>query len=91
LQQQLHRLRDAAYETHMSFLAEWFPSETNTAVTHESGSKSEPETLSIDLRALSMRPRMTRDLDAFTACLSEWKHYQDDQLYPGDYAIAVPG
>lgn len=94
-QRQLHRLRDAAFETHMTFLSEWFPSEGNTAVRYRSiedasDSKQRREVLTLDLKALSGRARMTRQLDAFTECLEQWKHYRDDQQFPGDYAVPTP-
>jgi hypothetical protein len=64
-QSQLFRLRNAAHETHMSFLEEWFPTEqttgNNKAITHNLGKRGY-ETLSLELKALSDKALMTRDM-----------------------------
>jgi hypothetical protein len=96
-QQQLHRLRNAAHETHMSFLWEWFPRDenrdgslTNGAVTYEANQDEQRETLTLDLRKLSLKPLMTKNMDAFRERLKEWKHFNDDREFPGDYVNAIP-
>jgi hypothetical protein len=96
-QPQLHRLRNAAHETHMSFLMKWFPTGqkattdrvllTNGAVTYHCDNREE---LTLDLRALSSRVLMTRGMDAFWKCLQEWKHFNDDRDFPGDYVPVTP-
>lgn len=96
-QSQLNRLRNAAHETHMSFLMEWFPTRqektagkvllSNEAITYCSNSREE---LTLNLRALSKRILMTRGMDAFRKCLQEWKHFNDDRDFPGDYVSVTP-
>lgn len=91
---QLHRLRNAAYETHMSFLSDWFPNEkngkilTNGAV--EYSQNGETELLSLDLKKLAKKRRVTKDMGAFYTQLSKWKHYYDDKEFPGDYVAVHP-
>ena len=96
---QLHRLRDAAFETHMSFLSEWFPDKvvrkrpgtiSNGIVTHRSDDKNQSETLTLDLRRLSRKVLMTRSLEPFWQHLKEWKHFNDDRDFLGDYASFDP-
>jgi hypothetical protein len=98
---QMHRLRDAAHETHMTFLADWFPDEPvsdqppgtlgNRAITYYYDDQDRPmERVTLDLREMSKKVRMTQGLRRFKDCLETWKHYVDEQEFPGDYAVAVP-
>lgn len=99
-QSQLHRLRDAAHETHMSFLAEWFPNEsiandkgkclTNGAITYIECDEEKQDKLILDLRKLSKRVFINRGMDAFWKCIKNWKHYNDDRDFPGDYVSTIP-
>jgi hypothetical protein len=96
-QPQLYRLRNAAHETHMSFLMEWFPTRqdatnktflTNGAVTYSHSDNREE--LTLDLRPLSSKVLVTRGMDAFWKCLQEWKNFDDDRDFPGDYVSVTP-
>ncbi len=94
---QLSRLRDAAHETHMTFLDKWFPATpssgswlTNGAVSHHYDETFHTEELRLDLTELSRRPLITRDLDAFWERLKEWKRFGDDREFPGDYVSVRP-
>jgi hypothetical protein len=101
-QSQYHRLRDAAYETHMSFLEEWFPTRcenlekgatlTNRAITYRRlhRDNAEKEELTLDLRALSGKALMTKGMDSFWQCLQQWKRFNEDRDFPGDYVSVVP-
>jgi hypothetical protein len=97
-QSQLFRLRNAAHETHMTFLYNWFPTSqkgtmagsilTNGAVSHSLG--LDQEELTLDLRQLSRKNLITRDMDAFWKCIQEWKNFNDDRDFPGDYVSVIP-
>jgi len=96
---QLHRLRDAYYETHMDFLSDWFPTDNaagdlkriaNSAINHYSDDHHKVEELSIDLKELSKKMLISRDLRAFWQHIREWKHFNDDRDFPGDYASFDP-
>lgn len=91
---QLHRLRDAARETHMGFLEKWFPTRKNgDAVTNgavEYRCKDGKEHLILHLRQLSKRNLITKDMDAFWERLKCWKRYNEDRDFSGDYAPAIP-
>ena len=91
---QLHRLRNAAHDTHMTFLSDWFPNErkgellTNGPVDYRED--NEMETLSLNLKELSKKRLMTKDMSAFYKRLREWKQYNDDRDFPGDYVEVYP-
>ena len=102
---QLHRLRNAAHETHMNFLADWFPDRrepsggspadaisvhTNGAVGHEMDLGKHREKLSLNVRRLGSRALMTRAMDAFWERLPSWKDFNDDRDYLGDYSVSIP-
>jgi len=94
-EQQMHRLRDAADRTHMGFLDEWFPNVkqgevmTNGAVEHgvkeASGNGRRMEHLSLNLRALSKKKRITKDIGEFHKSLRRWHRYSEDRDFAGDY------
>jgi hypothetical protein len=97
-EQQLHRLRDAAQETHMTFLNRWFPNSpsacsrgtTNGSVTwrpSQAGRMPESyESLTLHLRKLSETNPITGSIDDFRKHLRNWKYYNEDREYGGDYA-----
>jgi hypothetical protein len=96
---QLHRLQDAARETHMGFLEKWFPAQevgdhvTNGAVEYwEEGTngQAKKDHLVLHLRRLCETKRITKDIDAFRDRLKKWKRYNEDRDFSGDYAPAVP-
>jgi hypothetical protein len=87
---QMHRLQQAAEETHMGFLADWFPdSPGNTAVRHQS--VGDREILELDLRELTAKKRIRVDMDAVRDRLTAWRRYHEDQDFAGDYAPMNPG
>jgi hypothetical protein len=87
---QMHRLQQAAEETHMGFLADWFPdSPGNTAVRHRS--EGDREVLELDLRELTAKKRIRVDMDAVRNRLAAWRRYHEDQDFAGDYAPMNPG
>lgn len=82
----------------MAFLEKWFPdrveedkSLTNGVVSYRYQEPAETEILELDLRALSHRVLMTRDMSAFWDRLKDWKQFNDDRDFPGDYASVTPG
>jgi hypothetical protein len=95
---QFHRLRDAMHETHMGFLADWFPTNviteneitkiTNEAVTYipprnENGN----EQLILHLRKLSKEKLITKDIETFREHLRHWQRYNEDRDFIGDYGM----
>ena len=104
VQSQLHRLKDAAFETHMNFLNNWFPTDRETVDSGESKTEflknsflrhnidvqNKRERLCLDLRALSQQTVLTQGMDTFWKHLREWKRYNEDRDFPGDYAVATP-
>jgi len=103
LEQQFYRLRDAARDTHMGFLADWFPEKVNkekTGVTNEAveyiaeeakNGLSKKERLILHLRELAKKRRITKDIEVFRDRLKEWKQYNEDRDFSGDYAEIIPG
>ena len=101
-QSQLHRLRDAARETHMTFLARWFPNRpeskpesdlpvlTNDCLTHWIDHNSGYECLKLYLHELAGKNLMTRDIGAFWNRLREWRRFNEDRDFPGDYGSVPP-
>jgi hypothetical protein len=96
--QQYHRLQDAMKDTHMTFLKNWFPRQTvdghlsNKAIEYyvsQSG-VSQQENLVLDLRQLSKLKPITKDIDEFRNCLKEWRYYNEDRDFVGDYAPKPP-
>jgi hypothetical protein len=97
---QMDRLRNAAYETHMTCLEDWFPTErieldgevwwSNGAVGYRYDDANHMEFLKLDLRELTKRVFMTGRMEIFRDRLREWKHANDDRDFPGDYAQVVP-
>lgn len=96
---QMHRLRDAARETHMGFLAKWFPDcvldaatekTTNGAITYwpeePISNRLKHEHLVLHLRRLSQQKIITRDIGEFRERLKKWRHYNVDREFVGDYA-----
>jgi hypothetical protein len=90
-ERQMNRLRQAAEETHMSFLADWFPdARTNKAVVY-SVDKDNMEVLELNLRELSARRRIRADMASIRHLLATWRHYNDDRDFARDYAPENPG
>jgi hypothetical protein len=95
---QMHRLRDAARETHMTFLDEWFPGNTGTLadpppVRHDLVSlppNRTMERLTLNLRSLAATRLITKDIETFWGRIAEWRRYNEDREFPGDYGFAVP-
>ena len=91
---QLYRLRNAARETHMTFLEDFFPNEackidSNSAVTNgwvSHYTKDKNDHLILHLRNLSQARPITRGMDVFHERLREWRDYNLDRSFPGDYA-----
>ena len=99
---QMHRLMEAAEQTHMNFLTSWFPREPtasgakNDAIAYEVREPAGPngtreEILTIDLRALGRKTLITASIDTFRKKLSDWKRFNEDREFAGDYAPSVPG
>jgi hypothetical protein len=87
---QMHRLKQAAEETHLSVLADWFPDGgTNLAVQYRA--EGDKEILDVDLRDLTKKRRIRADMDAIRERLQTWKHYSEDRDFAGDYAPVHPG
>jgi hypothetical protein len=96
---QMRRLRDAVDETHMNFLRDWLPSSaegTNAtkAIRYQSVTGSngtDYDVLTLDLRCLADRKVIKADVSKFRACLRDWKRWNEDRDYAGDYAPRIPG
>lgn len=98
-EQQLHRLRDAASETHMAFLDRWFPQQrrrpgtsremTNGAVTWRPGETTpgglSSEVLRLRLRRLTKMQPIAGTIGEFRLQLTRWKRHNDDREFAGDY------
>lgn len=98
-QQQFFRLRDAAFETHMDFLTNWFPTAKDgnflksdavsyCCILDRNDKKQEHLELKVD--RLAKRPLVTQDMDVFWKQLRQWKHCNDGRQFAGDYAEVVP-
>lgn len=86
---QMHRLRCAAEETHMTFLARWFPCGVDDrAVRYEID--KDHEILTLDLTHLTAERRITESVDAFRQRLALWRNYNEDREFAGDNAPAIP-
>ncbi len=90
---QMHRLRNAARDTHMAFLDRFFPVEplsphsnkvSNGYVTHWFDSNNDH--LILHLRKLARVKPITRGMDVFRDSLQKWREYDRDRSFPGDYA-----
>ncbi len=88
---QMHRLKMAAEETHMSFLADWFPGlEANGPVRYGVDDTGH-EVLTVDLKKLCAKRPITASMDAFRERLARWRDYNEDRDFAGDYAQVVLG
>ena len=88
---QMHRLRQAADETHMNFLADWFPSASNAAVRHKHDEEGGTDTLELNLHQLMLRGPVTAQMKTFFKLLSRWSRFNEDRGFAGDYAPEPPG
>ncbi len=103
---QMHRLREAAAETHMNMLHEWFPVNaekgvsTNGAITHytdvsildkDCRSPENHEALVINLKKLGNKVHITEDISVFRSKLQKWKRFNEDRDFKGDYVNDIPG
>jgi hypothetical protein len=88
---QMDRLKAAAYETHMNFLADWFPKDGNEAVTHFSDEKGCRDDLTLHLRELTLRRPVSASMKTFFKLLSRWSRFNEDRVFSGDYAAEPPG
>ena len=101
-QSQMHRLRDAAAETHMHFLRDWLPTSSDStdvtsnitgAVRHSREKVSDDlgyDILTLDLRRLAMKT-IAGDVDHFRDRLRTWRRWNEDRDFEGDYTPLVPG
>ena len=95
----MHRLRDAAAETHMHFLRDWLPSladGTNVTGAVRYSSRGKPDDrmydiLTLDLRRLAEKKTIAGDVRRFRDCLRTWKRWSEDRDVEGDYTPRVPG
>ncbi len=95
---QFDRLKRAATETHMNFLHPWFPTQakrkgvTNGAVEYSNSGLCTPpkEHLVLHLKNLTSETRITKDIDYFRQRLTQWKEYNEDRDFEGDYAPVIP-
>ncbi len=91
---QMDRLREAAEETHMNFLAEWFPAPGNRAVVYSSNAKvgaQELEHVQLDVRQLSSLSPITASMRTFFRLFSHWRRFSEDRIFACDYASEPPG
>lgn len=86
---QMHRLRCAAEETHMTFLARWFPCGVDDRAIRYKIDKDH-EVLTLDLTHLTTERRITESVDTFRKRLALWRNYNEDREFAGDYAPAIP-
>jgi len=95
-EEQFYCLRDAARETHMTFLQRWFPEQkrrdamTNGAVTwvveDAPEASQRTETLTLHLRKLSETKPFGGAIEDFRRLLTKWKRFNEDREFAGDYA-----
>jgi hypothetical protein len=88
---QMDRLKEARNETHMNFLADWFPKEGNDAIQHTSDDQERVDKLELHLRALTRRRPVSASMKTFFKLLSRWSRYNEDRVFAGDYAPEPPG
>jgi hypothetical protein len=89
-ERQMHRLKSAAEETHMTFLSRWFPSGVDDrAVCYDTGPEG-TEVLTLSLRELTRERRITESVEVFRQRLALWRNYNEDREFAGDYAPVVP-
>ncbi|MGA3027614.1 MAG: hypothetical protein ABSF98_22870 [Bryobacteraceae bacterium] len=84
---QMDRLRDAAEETRMNFLSDWFPARSGGAVSHEL--RGTREVLTLDLKELSGKRLVSEEMGVFWRRLAQWSRFAEDQDFL-DSAGAVP-
>ena len=93
----MDRLKEAANQTHMNFMANWFPRTGNAAVLHNppelDGMADAPETdvLELDLRNLSSSRPVSASMRTFRELLEHWSRYNEDRVFAGDYGTEPPG
>jgi hypothetical protein len=91
---QMDRLMDATQETHMNFLADWFPAASSGAVKYDwvrsEDGDGNCDQLELDLFQLSKKPLITDKMERFWELIPKWSHYNDDRDFAGDYAPANP-
>jgi hypothetical protein len=98
-QSQMCRLRDAAAETHMHFLRDWWPSSSDgsdvTAPVRHLLEKMPKgfgyDILTLNLRHLAKKKVIAGDVDRFRDRLERWKRFNEDRDFEGDYSPLVPG
>jgi hypothetical protein len=89
-ERQIHRLKSAAEETHMTFLSRWFPSGVDDkAVCYDTDPEGR-EVLTLSLRELTRERRITEGVEVFRERLALWRNYNEDREFAGDYAPVVP-
>lgn len=96
---QMRRLRDAVDETHMNFLRDWLPSssggtDATKAVRYHSvtgANEADYDVLTLDLRHLADHKVIKGNVSQFRDCLRNWKRWNEDRDYAGDYAPRIPG
>ena len=55
------------------------------------GGLADKERLILHLRELTKKKRITKDIEKFRNHLKEWKRYNEDRDFSGDYAEIIPG
>jgi len=94
---QIHRLQDAISETHMNFLKDWLPKQSDDtndeqAVKHSiSSDKPNKEKLTLNLKKLTKKKLITSDISEFRKRLTKWRYYHQDRDFTSDYAPVIPG
>jgi hypothetical protein len=90
---QMHRLMEAARETHMNFLVDWFPNRSTGAIEHRMDPPNDrgKEVLTVNLDRLTRRALVTASMGTFRKMLMQWRRYNEDREFVGDYAPAAPG
>jgi hypothetical protein len=88
---QMDRLKEAAHETHMNFLADWFPKDGNDAIQHTSDDQERLDKLELHLRALTLSRPVSATMKTFFRLLSHWSRFNEDRVFAGDYAPEPPG
>jgi hypothetical protein len=48
------------------------------------------ERLTLNLRSLAATRLITKDIETFWGRIAEWRRYNEDREFPGDYGFAVP-
>jgi hypothetical protein len=89
-QSQMARLKDAAEETRMNFLADWFPPRSEPALTYAPDQEHTRDVLTLDLRRVDGKRLITEPMGVFWKRLASWSRYNEDRDFLDDVGLPPP-